>query len=64
MESHVFEAVNLVQSGCPSFFKFIAANETGDTGGISADSIYQENSQKWLWVNLVSKGLTKMFGQR
>ena len=33
MESHVFEAVNLVQSGCPSFFKFIAANETGDTGG-------------------------------
>ena len=33
MESNVYEAVNLVQSGCPSFFKFIAANETGDTGG-------------------------------
>lgn len=33
MDSHVYEAVNLVQSGCPSFFKFIAANETGDTGG-------------------------------
>lgn len=33
MESHVYEAINLVQSGCPSFFKFIAANETGDTGG-------------------------------
>lgn len=33
MESHVFEAINLVQTGCPSFFKFIAANETGDTGG-------------------------------
>ncbi len=33
MDSYVFEAVNLVQTGCPSFFKFIAANETGDTGG-------------------------------
>ena len=33
MESHVFKAVSLVQAGCPSFFKFIAANETGDTGG-------------------------------
>lgn len=33
MESNVDEAVNLVQSGCPAFFKFIAANETGDTGG-------------------------------
>lgn len=33
MESYVYEAVNLVQSGCPAFFKFIAANETGDTGG-------------------------------
>ena len=33
MGSHVFEAVNLVQDGFPSFFKFIAANETGDTGG-------------------------------
>jgi len=33
MESNVYVAVNLVQSGCPSFFKFIAANETGDTGG-------------------------------
>lgn len=33
MESNVNEAVNLVQSGCPAFFKFIAANETGDTGG-------------------------------
>lgn len=33
METHVYEAVNLVQSGCPFFFKFIAANETGETGG-------------------------------
>lgn len=33
MESYVYEAVSFVQSGCPSFFKFIAANETGDTGG-------------------------------
>ena len=33
MDSYVFEAVNLVQTGRPSFFKFIAANETGDTGG-------------------------------
>lgn len=33
MESNVFSAVELVQSGSPSFFKFIAANETGDTGG-------------------------------
>ena len=33
MESNVFSAVELVQAGCPSFFKFIAANETGDTGG-------------------------------
>lgn len=33
MESPVYEAVNFVQSGCPSFFKFIAANETGETGG-------------------------------
>lgn len=33
METHVFEAINLVQNGCPSFFKFIAANETGETGG-------------------------------
>ena len=33
MKSHVYEAIELVQSGCPSFFKFIAANETGDTGG-------------------------------
>lgn len=33
MESNVFNAVSLVQSGCSSFFKFIAANETGDTGG-------------------------------
>lgn len=33
METRVYEAVNLVQSGCPFFFKFIAANETGETGG-------------------------------
>ena len=33
MESTVSSAIELVQSGCPSFFKFIAANETGDTGG-------------------------------
>ena len=33
MESNVYTAIQLVQSGCPSFFKFIAANETGDTGG-------------------------------
>lgn len=33
MESNVYSAIQLVQSGYPSFFKFIAANETGDTGG-------------------------------
>lgn len=33
MESNVFSAVELVQSGCPSFFKFIAANDTRATGG-------------------------------
>ena len=33
MESNVFSAIELVQAGCPAFFKFIAANETGDTGG-------------------------------
>ncbi len=33
MESNVSSAIELVQAGCPSFFKFIAANETGDTGG-------------------------------
>ena len=33
MELNVYSAIQLVQSGCPSFFKFIAANETGDTGG-------------------------------
>ena len=33
MESHVISAISLIQTGCPSFFKFIAANETGDTGG-------------------------------
>lgn len=33
MESPVNAAVALVQSGCPAFFKFIAANETGETGG-------------------------------
>lgn len=33
MESNVFSAIELVQAGCPTFFKFIAANETGDTGG-------------------------------
>lgn len=33
MESSVYNAVNLVQEGNPSVFKFIAANEIGDTGG-------------------------------
>lgn len=33
MESNVYSAIQLVQSGCPAFFKFIAANETGETGG-------------------------------
>ena len=33
MEENVYSAINLVQTGCPSFFKFIAANETGETGG-------------------------------
>ena len=33
MEEKVYAAIKLVQAGCPSFFKFIAANETGDTGG-------------------------------
>ena len=33
MEENVYAATSLVQTGCPSFFKFIAANETGDTGG-------------------------------
>ena len=33
MDSLVTVAVNLIQEGCPSFFKFIAANETGETGG-------------------------------
>ena len=33
MEENVYAAISLVQTGCPSFFKFIAANETGDTGG-------------------------------
>jgi len=33
MNDNVAEAVNLVQQGNKAFFKFIAANETGDTGG-------------------------------
>lgn len=33
MESSIYEAVTLIQSGCPTFFKFISANETGETGG-------------------------------
>ena len=33
MQSTVSSAIELVQAGAPSFFKFIAANETGDTGG-------------------------------
>lgn len=33
MHDEVMEAVNLVQQGNKAFFKFIAANETGDTGG-------------------------------
>jgi len=33
MEENVYSAINLVQTGCPSFFKFISANETGATGG-------------------------------
>lgn len=33
MDSNVFSAIELVQAGVPSFFKFIAANETGLTGG-------------------------------
>ena len=33
MSDKVSEAIRLVQSGNKSFFKFIAANETGDTGG-------------------------------
>ena len=32
-ESNVLSAVSLVQEGRPAFFKFIAANETGETGG-------------------------------
>lgn len=31
--NNVSEAVGLIQQGNPAFFKFIAANETGDTGG-------------------------------
>jgi len=33
MEGTVASAVTLVQEGHPSFFKFVAANETGETGG-------------------------------
>lgn len=33
MRGDVTEAVELVQAGNPAFFKFIAANETGETGG-------------------------------
>ena len=33
MNDYVSEAVSLIQQGHKAFFKFIAANETGDTGG-------------------------------
>lgn len=33
MRDNVSEAVSLIQQGHKAFFKFIAANETGDTGG-------------------------------
>ena len=33
MRGDVTEAIELVQAGNPAFFKFIAANETGETGG-------------------------------
>ncbi len=33
MEENVYAAISLIQTGCPSFFKFISANETGVTGG-------------------------------
>jgi len=33
MNDYVSEAVSLIQQGNKAFFKFIAANETGDTGG-------------------------------
>ncbi len=59
MESTVFAAIELVQAGCPTFFKFISANETGDTGGHQCGFYIPKEFAELAFGSPCVKGLNK-----
>jgi len=59
MDSCVTTAIELVQAGNPAFFKFIAANETGDTGGHQCGFYIPKEFAELAFGSPVVKGTNK-----